>query len=149
MTPDHEWVLDFSDGEVVYERLVCHLAGAERPCAVIDCPVDHEDVTRDCIAEHGAVAQDECWAVSWSENGGRESVDTSSLPNVRIPVRVEWDEGVALSLDTTGTDGARLQEIERCARGVVRTAHPNVCDHGVVRQWWDALKAALNQDGAA
>ena len=37
----------------------------------------------------------------------------------------------------------QLLEIERCARGVVRTAHPEVTRHGVVTEWWKALCDAL------
>lgn len=36
-------------------------------------------------------------------------------------------------------------EIVRAARGLVRTAHPDVGQHEVVRQWWDALVAAVEQ----
>jgi hypothetical protein len=40
---------------------------------------------------------------------------------------------------------ARLAEIERCARGLVRTAHPtDVGVKEVVRAWWDALRLALD-----
>jgi hypothetical protein len=36
-------------------------------------------------------------------------------------------------------------EIVRCARGVVRTAHPMIRDEGViVPEWWDALVVALS-----
>jgi hypothetical protein len=37
-------------------------------------------------------------------------------------------------------------EVERCARGLVRTAHPEVGKREVVRQWWDALVTALGDD---
>lgn len=41
-------------------------------------------------------------------------------------------------------------EVVRCARGVVRTAHPEKVYEGVVREWWVALKNALDVvDGAA
>lgn len=93
--PAHELVVTF-DGDAEYVSLVCNQEGADRPCAVIDCPVDHEDVNRACINEHGAIALDECWAVSWMDNGGRETLDADALGPVRIPVIVEWDEGVVV-----------------------------------------------------
>lgn len=35
-------------------------------------------------------------------------------------------------------------EVIRCARGLVRTAHPTIRDEGVVvPEWWDALLAAI------
>ena len=37
----------------------------------------------------------------------------------------------------------RLHVIESKAAGLVRTAHPEVGKREVVRQWWDALVAAL------
>ena len=37
-----------------------------------------------------------------------------------------------------------LERVEAKARGLVRTAHPtDIGKHEVVRQWWDALAAAL------
>ncbi len=43
----------------------------------------------------------------------------------------------------------RLREVERCAAGLVRTAHPtDVGKHEVVRQWWDALVCALRPEGS-
>lgn len=93
--PAHELVVTF-DGDAEYVSLVCNQEGADRPCAVIDCPVDHEDVNRACINEHGAIALDECWAVSWMDNGGRETLGADALGPVRIPVIVEWDEGVVV-----------------------------------------------------
>lgn len=112
---EHEWVVSFADGEITFEHLVCNLSGADRPCAVIDCPADHEDVSRDCIGKHGAKALDECWAVSWEENGGRESVNTEALRDVRIPVMVSWDEGVVLHEATFSA--LEIAELEIEARG--------------------------------
>ena len=37
----------------------------------------------------------------------------------------------------------RWREIERCAAGVVRTAHPDVTEYMVADGWWNALIAAL------
>ena len=37
----------------------------------------------------------------------------------------------------------RLREIERCAAGVVRTAHPDITKHSVVREWWTPLVIAV------
>ena len=38
-----------------------------------------------------------------------------------------------------------MSEVERCARGLVITAHPtDVGNHEVVKQWWDALKFAVD-----
>jgi len=37
-------------------------------------------------------------------------------------------------------------EVERTARGLVRTAHPEVGKHEVVRSWWDALVESLGSD---
>ena len=37
----------------------------------------------------------------------------------------------------------RLQEIERCAAGVVRTAHPAKIDAAIVAGWWQHLRQAL------
>jgi hypothetical protein len=42
----------------------------------------------------------------------------------------------------------RRDEIVRCARGLVRTAHPDVGRREVVPQWWTALVAALSQEDA-
>jgi hypothetical protein len=39
----------------------------------------------------------------------------------------------------------RLEEVERCARGLVRTAHPAVGEREVSRPWWDALCRALEE----
>ena len=34
-------------------------------------------------------------------------------------------------------------ELLRCARGLIRTAHKDIGEREVVRQWWDALCAAV------
>jgi hypothetical protein len=91
--PDHVLIVHFEDGEDEWVSLRCNLTGPDRPCAVIDCPVDHEDVSRECIKEHGAEARDECWAVEWHEAGGREALNTEALEPVEIPVRVFYDAG--------------------------------------------------------
>ena len=90
--PDHELVITW-DGEDEYVHVVCNLTGADRPCAVIECPKDHDDVTQACIEEHGAAAIDKCWAVEWEEYGGRETLDVH-LPPTHIPVTIAYDEGV-------------------------------------------------------
>lgn len=82
------------EGETEYLVLKCHLSTSDRPCAVISCPVDHEDTGRDCIEKHGAKALDECWAESWYENGGRESLNTEALSPITIPVEIYFDDGV-------------------------------------------------------
>lgn len=92
MSADHELVITW-DGDTEYISLVCKLTGADRPCALIDCPVCIEYGIRECIAEHGAEPIDECWAVEWAANGGRKTLDVQ-LPATRIPVTVAWDEGV-------------------------------------------------------
>jgi hypothetical protein len=92
----HVLTVHFDDGECEFLTLQCNLSGSDRPCAVISCPVDHEDVDRDCIESHGAVAKDECWAVNWYENSGREGLDTQNLDPVRIPVTIEYDDGVVV-----------------------------------------------------
>lgn len=95
MTADHELVI-YWGGDTEYVSLVCNLKGSERPCAIIDCPVDHEDVTRDCIEEHGAKALDECWAESWAEAGDRDALNIH-LSDTRIPVAIAYDEGVEVT----------------------------------------------------
>ena len=101
MSADHVLTVHF-DGDTEFLTLECLLTGADRPCAVISCPVDHEDVSRDCIAEHSAEGLDRCWAVEWYDAGGRESLNTDALRPVSIPVRVYYDEGVVLENAETG-----------------------------------------------
>ena len=91
---DHYLTVHFETGDQEYLTLQCGLTGPDRPCAVITCPVDHEDASRSCIAEHGATPLDECWAESWFEHGGREAINTEALEPVTIPVTVEYDTGV-------------------------------------------------------
>ena len=91
---DHYLTVHFETGDQEYLTLQCGLTGPDRPCAVITCPVDHEDASRSCIAEHGATPLDECWAESWFEHGGREAINTEDLEPVTIPVTVEYDTGV-------------------------------------------------------
>lgn len=93
---DHVLTVYFDEGETEYLGLRCQLAGTDRPCAVISCPVDHEDVSRDCIEAHGALAEDKCWAEEWYEAGGRETLNTEALEPVRIPVRIIFDDGVVV-----------------------------------------------------
>ena len=92
----HEVVVDFSGGDTTVTWVTCLLSGPERPCAVISCPVDHEDTSRACIEAHGAVALDKCWAVEWVDNSGRECLDMQYLDEVRIPVHVYFDDGVCV-----------------------------------------------------
>ena len=97
----------FDAGDCEYLTLECLLDGPERPCAVIVCPIDHEDTTQECIEAHGAKAEDECWAVAWFEAGGRETLDTEDLAPVSFPVHIDFDDGVVVhnvAEDTTQTD---------------------------------------------
>ena len=95
-TSRHELVVYFDDGDTEVVQLRCLESGSDRPCAVIYCPVDHEDVSRECIEAHGAEARDQCWAVDWYENGGRESLNTEALMSMSIPVNVHFDDGVVV-----------------------------------------------------
>lgn len=95
-TPVHTLTVHFDEGECEYLTLECHLSGADRPCAVIDCPVDHEDVSQACIEAHGATARDACWAVEWYEAGGRETLNTEALSPVVVPVHLYFDDGIAV-----------------------------------------------------
>lgn len=91
----HEVVVTFEDGDFTGTYLRCLGEGTNRACATIYCPVDHEYTSRACIDEHGAEARDECWAESWAEID-RDCLDTSDLSTIRIPVNVEYDEGVVV-----------------------------------------------------
>ena len=99
MGSEHTLTVYFDDGETEYVGLKCNLTGADRPCAVISCPVDHEDVSRACIDDHAAIAKDECWAESWYEAGGRDGLNTEALAPVSFPVRIYFDEGVIVEND--------------------------------------------------
>lgn len=61
------------------------------------------------------------------------------------PRRVCTSCGASWPVVGTGgdADAVRWREIERCARGVVRTAHPDVAEHMVADGWWNALITAL------
>ena len=50
---------------------------------------------------------------------------------------------VRLLRDALDAGCERSREIERCARGVVRTAHPDATTFMIADGWWNALKAAL------
>jgi hypothetical protein len=105
MSADHVLTIRFAGNfptDSPHLSLECLRTGADRPCAVIECPVDHEFLSHDCIAEHGAVALDKCWAVEWLEAAGPESLNTEALRPVSIPVRVSYDEGVVLENAETG-----------------------------------------------
>jgi hypothetical protein len=52
---------------------------------------------------------------------------------------VPWHGGIA-------ADIRRLLEIERCATGLILTAHSAVGEREVVPQWWDALVKAIGED---
>src|ERR1039458_1789649 len=93
---DHVLTVHFEDGETEYLTLRCQLTGSDRPCAVIHCRVDHEDVSQECVTEHGAEAIDECWAEQWYEAIGRETLNTEALEPVDIPVEVYFDDGVVV-----------------------------------------------------
>lgn len=100
---DHELIVHFEWGDSEYLTLRCNLTGADRPCAVINCPVDHEGVSRECIAEHGATALDKCWAELWFDACGREDLDTEALSPVSVPVHIHCDEGIVVeNVDTGG-----------------------------------------------
>ena len=92
---DHTLVVYFDD-EKPYVGLKCNLSGADRPCAGIDCRVDHEDASRECIEAHGATVLDKCWAVEYFEASGWEGLNHESLRPVEIPVRVFYDDGVVV-----------------------------------------------------
>jgi hypothetical protein len=93
---DHVLTVHFDDGERPYLTLQCQLSGADRPCAIVVCPVDHDDATFECIEEHGAEALDECWAEQWIEASGPGGLNCEALDPVSIPVRVYYDEGVVI-----------------------------------------------------
>ena len=59
-------------------------------------------------------------------------------------LQAEWMREVLEARDALKAEVERLREIERCARGLLRTAHVEVGKREVVRQWWDALLAALH-----
>ncbi len=92
----HVLTVHWEQGDYQYLTLKCLLTGSDRPCAIIDCPVDHEDTDRGCIEAHGAVALDKCWAQTWYEAGDRDSLDTQDLVDTVIPVTIEYDEGVVV-----------------------------------------------------
>lgn len=130
MSGGHYLTVHFETGDQEYLTLQCRFTGPDRPCAVITCPVDHEDISRSCIAEHGATALDECWAESWFENGGREAINTEDLEPVTIPVTVEYNTGVLVH-DILPCPPApeveRLQEAltiaTRCLADIVANGH--------------------------
>lgn len=111
----HTLTVHFDDGDSEYLSLTCNLTGPDRPCAVIDCPEDHEYLDRDCIEKHGATALDKCWAVEWFDNGGRESMNTEALAPVSFPVHIEFDDGVVVENVPPEPD-AKDQEIARLER---------------------------------
>lgn len=90
------FVKDGTAVERMTQRARYHRTGSDRPCAAITCPVDHEDVSSDCIAEHGAKAVDKCWAEEWMEQVGREALNTEALSPVTVPVHVYYDDGVVV-----------------------------------------------------
>lgn len=92
----HVLTVHFDLGDAEYLTLECRLTGHDRPCAIISCPMDHEDVSRDCIEAHGAIARDECWAVEWFDATVREGMNTEALKAVSFPVNVFFDEGVVV-----------------------------------------------------
>ena len=81
----------------------------------------------------------------------RWSVSRRGYEDVRsLVAEVERFRGIVDDLRDRGTAAViaaeqnRLREIERCAAGLVRTAHVEVGKREVVRQWWDGLLAALH-----
>lgn len=110
MTAAHTLTVHFNTGNTERVTVECHLNGADRPCAVITCPVDHEDVSRACIREHGARAVDACWAEDWAEMG-REWIYTQALPAVSVPVHISYETGlVVLPVEEEGKGHAHLGE---------------------------------------
>ncbi len=91
----HVLVVHFDD-EVPYVSLRCLRQGADRECAPIECPVDHEYTSQECIRAHGAKTLDACWAVEWFEASGRDGLNHESLRPVEVPVRVLYDDGVVV-----------------------------------------------------
>ena len=54
------------------------------------------------------------------------------------------EDGIGHAVEPQPRDGDPLAEVLRAARGLIRTAHPTrVGEAEVVRQWWDALVAAV------
>lgn len=92
----HMLTVHFDEGDDERITLVCLRGGSGRPCAVITCPIDHEDVSQECIKEHGAVALNKCWAVEWFDAGGRETLNTEALRPIWFPVRIDFDDGVVV-----------------------------------------------------
>jgi len=76
------------------------------------------------MAERGARSTPDTWP-----QARRVEVARHVLTTARVPEMV--------------TEVERLREIERCARGVVRTAHREVTKRMVVDAWWNALHEAL------
>ena len=119
MTAAHTLTVHFDAGDTERVTIECHLAGPDRPCAVITCPVDHEDVTRSCVELHGATALDMCWAVDWVEQGGRDSLTTQALPPITVPIEIDYDTGVVVR-SPRESDAAVC---DWCGLRVVRAEH--------------------------
>lgn len=111
MTPGHTLTVHFHEGDCQFITMKCHLTGPERPCAIITCPVEHEDVSHACVEAHGATAIDACWAEDWAEID-RECIDTQALRPVTFPVEIDYDTGLVLR-PAAAVEPTALQEAVR------------------------------------